>query len=299
MIFRLFRSRAEDDSTPIPQDYRVYTTKFDLEIPASRIDDEIGTADKPAWQELVEQYERSVDQWGAAANLAAVEILGRFKAEVDQDRLEDTVACLLVDHSGSLRGQNAILACATIEIVADYWSRLGIKFEILGFTTRSWMGGRPRMAWQFAGRRKYPGRLCELLHIIYRSADATHPGAPRSIRNILRSALLKENIDGEAVLWARDRLAARPESNKVIVVVSDGAPVDDSTISANFPHFLWNHVTKVIADVAATPGFGIAGIGIGYDVSGFYSRHMKVESTHDIDAAFIRFAGDVLVDTKS
>jgi cobaltochelatase CobT len=146
-----------------------------------------------------------------------------------------------MDHSGSLRGQRAIIATALAQVVADFWSRLGIRYEILGFTTRSWKGGQSRQAWQAAGSPPDPGRLCDLLYIIYRSADSTNPGAPWTMHNLLRRDLLKENIDGEAIMWAARRLRDCRETRKLLVVVSDGVPADDSTLLANDPEFLVRH----------------------------------------------------------
>ena len=146
-----------------------------------------------------------------------------------------------------MRNQPSIIATTLATIVAECWSLLGIRYEILGFTTRSWRGGRPRRHWIMAGRPAYPGRLCELLHIVYRSADDTCAGAPQSIRNMMREELLKENVDGEAVMWAAERLRKRPEMRKVLVVVSDGAPVDDATLAANGPGILHRHLKEVIA----------------------------------------------------
>src|SRR5262249_58938681 len=148
---------------------------------------------------------------GAAAEPAAVEAAAAHGSKHGVDDLNDPVACLLLDHPGSLRGQPAILATAIAEIVADYWSRIGIRYEILGFTTSSWQGGLSRRKWIDSGRPPLPGRLCDLRHIVYRTADDQYAGAPRSIRNLMRVELTKENVDGEAVAWA----AARSEERRV------------------------------------------------------------------------------------
>jgi cobaltochelatase CobT len=129
-----------------------------------------------------------------------------------------------LNDSGSLRGQPAVLTTAAAEVAADYWSRIGIRYEILGFTTLTWRGGRSREKWMNSGHPRNPGRLCDLLHIIYRTADDEYEGPPPSVRNLLREALIKENVDGEALAWAAARLRDRHEARKILVVVSDGGP---------------------------------------------------------------------------
>lgn len=213
-------------------------------------------------------------------------------------KLDDTVACLLIDHSGSLRGQKAIIACATAQVIADFWTNLGIKYEILGFTTSSWRGGKSRKLWKMALKPKAPGRLCDLLHIIYRSADEEVPGALWAIKNILRDNLLKENIDGEAILWAVDRLKQRKEKKKVICVVSDGVPVDDSSLSVNPGNFLEKHLNLVISQINELPEFKLAAIEIDSQFSNMYENAFQLNSTKELSGKLLKFVGEVILDHK-
>jgi cobaltochelatase CobT len=217
---------------PAVAGYRAYTTQFDLEVRAADLPKVIGRTGEEAFREYAAEFDYAMAAWRAKADLAAIAAIDRIRG-VGGFEPADTVASLLIDHSGSLRGQRAIIATALAEVVAELWSRLGISYELLGFTTRSWQGGQSRALWQSAGCPADPGRLCDLLHIIYRAADESIPGAPWAIRNLMRRELLKENVDGEAILWAAGRLRKRPEKHKLLVVVSDGAPVDDSTLAAN------------------------------------------------------------------
>ncbi len=241
------------------------------------------------------KYDQVSADWIGPASLAAVGVVDRIKREQSDWSPENTVASLLVDHSGSLRGQRAILACATVEIVADMFSRLGIAYEILGFTTRSWRGGNSRRDWRFWWRRpRKPGRLCDLLHIVYREAGTTQPGAPWTIRNLLRHNLLKENVDGEALLWAAERLTARPENDRCILVISDGAPADDATLLANGPDILQDHLKSVISELTERRHMSIGAIGIDYDVSEYYDTCIQLSSTGELGERLLQFVGNLV-----
>ena len=201
-----------------------------------------------------------------------------------------------MDHSGSLRGQKAILSCAIVQIVADFFNRLGIACEILGFTTRSWRGGSARKDWRFGSRPKNPDRLCDLLHIVYREVDSTVSGAPWSIRKLLYDSLLKENVDGEALLWAAGSLNALPEANKVVLVISDGAPVDDLTLQANGPDTLSDHLKSLVSDLTATTTFSVFAVGIDYDFSDYYDRFIMLRSTDELGEPLLQFAANLVTD---
>jgi cobaltochelatase CobT len=265
-----------------PQDYRVYTIEFDRIIHGDELPALLGPEQETTFQVKASEFDPVLSRWRAAAELAAIEDVSACASKHSVDDLNDTVACLLVDHSGSLRvRQRAILATAVAEIVSDYWSRVGIRYEILGFTTLSWKGDRSREKWINSGRPPNPGRLCDLLHIVYRSADDQYTGPPRSIRNLIREELTKENVDGEAVAWAAGRLRNRHEARKILIVVSDGAPVDDSTLAANTPSYLERHLKKVIASINEAGDIWLVGIGLDYDVSRYYARHLSVASADE------------------
>ena len=199
-----------------------------------------------------------------------------FKRERDLP-FRDTVVTLLIDNSGSMRGNSIRVAALSTDILARTLERCQVKSEILGFTTRDWMGGRPGKQWRALGRRPKPGRLNELRHIIYKSADTPWRRARKSLGLMLRDDLLKENIDGEALVWARDRLLARPERRRILMVISDGSPLDHATLEANPPDYLERHLRQVIADIEARNTIELLAIGIGHDVTDYYRHAIVLE----------------------
>ena len=203
-----------------------------------------------------------------------------FKQEKDTE-FRDTVVTLLLDNSGSMRGRPIMVAAICADVLARTLERCGVKVEILGFTTRAWKGGQSRELWVRNGKPASPGRLNDLRHIIYKAADNPWRRTHRNLGLMMREGLLKENIDGEALQWAYNRLLVRPEQRKILMVISDGAPVDDSTLSVNSGHYLENHLRKVIADIegaAKVPGKGVelVAIGIGHDVTRYYRRALTL-----------------------
>ena len=194
----------------------------------------------------------------------------------------DTTVTLLIDNSGSMRGRPITTAAICGDILARTLERCGIKVEVLGFTTRAWKGGQSRVKWSEAGRPKEPGRLNDLRHIIYKSADTPWRRARRNIGLMLREGLLKENIDGEALLWAWKRLKHRPEHRRILMVISDGAPVDDSTSSANGPEYLDLHLHRVIHQLENDPSGELLAIGIGHDVTRYYANSVTISSAEDL-----------------
>ena len=199
-----------------------------------------------------------------------------FKME-DESKFRDTVVTLLLDNSGSMRGRPIMVAALCADILARTLERCGVKVEILGFTTQAWKGGLSREDWIKAGKPPTPGRLNDLRHIIYKAADAPWRRVRRNLGLMMREGLLKENIDGEALLWAHDRLMARAEQRKILMVISDGAPVDDSTLSVNVGNPLEKHLREVIAHIEGpiSPVELIA-IGIGHDVTRWYRRAVTI-----------------------
>lgn len=198
-----------------------------------------------------------------------------YKREKPMD-FRDTVVSLLIDNSGSMRGRPITLAAMSADILARAMDRCGVKAEILGFTTRSWKGGQSRESWIAAGKPLLPGRLNDLRHIVYKSADQPWRHARRNLGLMLREGLLKENIDGEALLWASTRLLARPEQRKILMVISDGAPVDDSTMAVNPPNYLEQHLRAVIGWIEDRTDIELAAIGIGHDVTRYYHRAVTI-----------------------
>jgi cobaltochelatase CobT len=210
-----------------------------------------------------------------------------FKVE-KQSGFGDAVVSLLIDNSGSMRGQSIRVAAAVADLLARTLERCSVKVEILGFTTAAWQGGQSRAQWERAGKPRYPGRLNDLLHIVYKSADAPWRRARKSLGAMLRDDLLKENVDGEALLWAYQRLLARPERRKILMVVSDGAPIDDSTLSANGGGYLERHLRAAIEQIGRDAKVELAAIGIGHDVRRYYPRAVRIFAAEELGGAVMR-----------
>ena len=198
-----------------------------------------------------------------------------FKLEHDTD-FRDTVVTLLIDNSGSMRGRPISIAAICADILARTLERCAVKVEILGFTTRAWKGGSAREQWIAAGKPANPGRLNDLRHIVYKAADAPWRRARKSLGLMLREGILKENIDGEALMWAHQRLLARPEERRILMVISDGAPVDDSTLSVNPGNYLERHLREVIRYIETRSPVELIAIGIGHDVTRYYRRAVTI-----------------------
>ncbi|HEV2362850.1 MAG TPA: cobaltochelatase subunit CobT [Caulobacteraceae bacterium] len=207
-----------------------------------------------------------------------------YKQEEDTE-FRDTVVTLLIDNSGSMRGRPIMVAAVCADILARTLERCGVKVEILGFTTRAWKGGSARDDWLKAGKPPMPGRLNDLRHIIYKSADAPWRRARKSLGLMMREGLLKENIDGEALLWAHQRLIGRSEQRRILMVISDGAPVDDSTLSVNSGHYLERHLRRVIAEIEAASPVELIAIGIGHDVTRYYRRAVTIVDVEQLGGA--------------
>ena len=207
-----------------------------------------------------------------------------FKREKDTD-FRDTVVTLLLDNSGSMRGRPITVAATCADILARTLERCGVKVEILGFTTKAWKGGSAREAWLQAGKPAAPGRLNDLRHIIYKSADAPWRRARKNLGLMMREGLLKENIDGEALDWAHKRLLARPEQRRILMMISDGAPVDDSTLSVNPGNYLERHLRHVIEEIETRSPIELIAIGIGHDVTRYYRRAVTIVDAEELGGA--------------
>jgi len=207
-----------------------------------------------------------------------------FKAEKDM-QFRDTVVTLLLDNSGSMRGRPITVAATCADILARTLERCGVKVEILGFTTRAWKGGQSREHWLTAGKPGNPGRLNDLRHIIYKSADAPWRRSRKNLGLMMREGLLKENIDGEALDWAHKRLLARAEQRKILMMISDGAPVDDSTLSVNPGNYLERHLRWVIEEIETRSPVELIAIGIGHDVTRYYRRAVTIVDAEELGGA--------------
>ena len=210
-----------------------------------------------------------------------------FKKEKDFE-FKDTVVSLLIDNSGSMRGRPITIAALCADILSRTLERCNVKVEILGFTTKNWKGGEAREDWNKNGKPQYPGRLNDLRHIIYKSADSNWRQSKKNLGLMLKEGLLKENIDGEAILWAFNRLKKRKEERKILMVISDGAPVDDSTLSVNSGDFLEKHLKKVVKNIQDKNDFEILAIGIGHDVSRYYKKAIKITDVQELGDVMIK-----------
>ncbi|WCT73354.1 cobaltochelatase subunit CobT [Sphingomonas naphthae] len=209
-----------------------------------------------------------------------------YKIERETD-FRDTVVTLLIDNSGSMRGRPISIAAISADIMARTLERCGVKAEILGFTTRAWKGGLSREAWLGAGRPPAPGRLNDLRHIVYKRADEPWRRARKNLGLMMREGLLKENIDGEALLWAHNRLIGRPEERRILMVISDGAPVDDSTLSVNSGSYLERHLRQVIAWIETKSPVQLVAIGIGHDVTRYYQRAVTIMDAEQLGGTMV------------
>jgi cobaltochelatase CobT len=207
-----------------------------------------------------------------------------FKREKDTN-FRDTCVTLLLDNSGSMRGRPIMVAAMCADILGRTLERVGVKTEILGFTTRAWKGGQSRDKWLAAGKPPQPGRLNDLRHIVYKSADEPWRRAKRNLGLMMREGLLKENIDGEALTWAHNRLIARSEQRKILMVISDGAPVDDSTLSVNAGNYLEQHLRRVIEEIETRSNVELTAIGIGHDVTRYYKKAVTIVDAEQLGGA--------------
>jgi cobaltochelatase CobT len=210
-----------------------------------------------------------------------------YKRELDME-FRDTVVTLLIDNSGSMRGRPITVAAMCGDILARTLERCAVKVEVLGFTTRAWKGGQSRERWVQDGKPRAPGRLNDLRHIIYKAADTPWRRARKNLGLMLREGLLKENIDGEALLWAYRRLLARSEHRRILMVISDGAPVDDSTLSVNPGNFLEKHLREVIRDIENREFVELIAIGIGHDVTRYYRRAVTIVDAEELGGTMMK-----------
>ena len=309
--------------TDLPDDfdYKVFTDRFDEVISAPELCDDEELTRLRAYldsqltglqgvvtrlanrlqRRLMAQQNRSWDfdqEEGLldAARLARVVVSPghslSYKIERDVE-FKDTVVTLLIDNSGSMRGRPISIAAISADVMARTLERCGVKVEILGFTTRAWKGGQSREAWLAEGKPANPGRLNDLRHIVYKQADEPWRRARRNLGLMMREGLLKENIDGEALLWAHSRLLARPEDRRILMVISDGAPVDDSTLSVNNAGYLEIHLRKVIDWIERLSPVQLVAIGIGHDVTRYYKKAVTIMDAEQLGGTIIEQLADL------
>ena len=307
--------------------YKVFTNQFDEEISAEELCDAeeltrlrnyldkqlssmqgvVARLANRLQRKLMAQQNRSWDfdlEEGVldAARLTRVVIdpMHPLSFKVEQDtEFRDTVVTLLLDNSGSMRGRPITVAATCADILARTLERCGVKVEILGFTTRAWKGGQSREKWLAANKPPNPGRLNDLRHIIYKSADTPWRRARRNLGLMMREGLLKENIDGEALIWAHNRLLARTEQRRILMVISDGAPVDDSTLSVNSGNYLEKHLRQVIHDIEQRSPVELIAIGIGHDVTRYYKRAVTIIDAEELGGAMTDKLAELFSETAT
>ena len=251
---------------------------------ANRLQRKLMAQQQRSWQfDLEEGY---LDPSKLTQIITGDNVARAFKREKETD-FRDTVVTLLIDNSGSMRGRPIAIAAICADILARTLERCGVKVEILGFTTRAWKGGKARELWIENGRPNHPGRLNDLRHIVYKNADAPLRRARKNLGLMLKEGLLKENIDGEALVWAYNRLARRYEQRKILMVISDGAPVDDSTLSVNAANVLEQDLRHVIGWIENLRDVELTAIGIGHDVTRYYSRAMTISDADELANALV------------
>lgn len=313
--------RAPGEEPSAPKTYRVFTTAFDQTVDAADLCDmgELSRLRTMLDQQLAHLHgvvarlanrlqrrlmAKQLRSWSFdeeegildAARLARVVVNPTqplsYKVENETD-FRDTVVSLLIDNSGSMRGRPITVAAMCADILTRTLERCGVKVEVLGFTTAAWKGGKSREAWVQAGKPPAPGRVNDLRHVIYKAADAPWRRARRNLGLMLREGLLKENIDGEALLWAHNRLIGRPEQRRILMVISDGAPVDDTTQSLNASDYLNQHLRGVIAEIETASPVQLVAIGIGHDVTRYYRRAVTIMDAEDLGGAMLQQLGDL------
>ncbi len=315
------RERPDDDTE---SHYRAYTRAFDEEIAAEDL------CDADELTRLRQQLDQQLQHLQGVVSRLANRLQRRLMAQqtrawefdleegmLDAGRLarvivnpmqslsykherdtefRDTVVTLLIDNSGSMRGRPITVAAMCGDILARTLERCAVKTEVLGFTTRAWKGGQSRDSWVHAGKPRNPGRLNDLRHIIYKSADSPWRRARKNLGLMLREGLLKENIDGEALLWAYRRLMARPEHRRILMVISDGAPVDDSTLSINPGNFLERHLRQVIHEIESRNTVELIAIGIGHDVTRYYRRAVTIVDAEELGGTMMKKLSELFDD---
>lgn len=307
------QGEIEDSPNNIRKAYKIFTSEFDEIISAEEIaepeeldrlrnylDKQISNLQgivarlaNKLQRKLMAQQNRSWDfdlEEGTLDTARLVRVVTdpmqplSFKMERDTD-FRDTIVTLLIDNSGSMRGRPIMVAATCADILTRTLERCGVKAEVLGFTTKAWKGGQSREVWTNSGKPMRPGRLNDLRHIIYKSADAPWRRAKRNLGLMMKEGLLKENIDGEALDWAYDRLQKRQEQRKIMMVISDGAPVDDSSLSVNSGNYLELHLKKVISKIEADKDIELIAIGIGHDVTRYYKRAVTIIDVEELGGA--------------
>ena len=270
--------------------YRAFTRRFDQVV--SFADKPSRPAHERSWVRFQEETLELRTSWQIVGGHHADKVRGAITDEIRRE----TLVTLLIDQSGSMKGDRMLTAAAAVDVAREFLVHLGVSVEVLGFTTRSWKGGWSRRIWRWTGRRSQPGRLCDLLHIVYAEAGDHRPGAGlRSLAHMLDPELPKENVDGEAMLWAASRQDLQAYRRKLLVLVSDGAPVDDSTLLANGPNYLMDHLRQVVARLQDTRT--LAQLQIGDEAESQFAVKRRIDTLSEVGPALLQLLSDMLLGT--
>jgi cobaltochelatase CobT len=283
--------------------YKAFTRRYDRTVAAENLDSAIGTLGSNsanaldlAWQE----YRDGLAGWKIKANLKILEAAGALRDRLTDAQRKDTLLTILIDQSGSMRGPKMLMTAMASDIFQATMTGIGFNCEVLGFTTIGWHGGRSRRRWKWTARPNNPGRLCDLLHIIYKdAADKRASTDGWQFRQMLRPDLPKENVDGEAIEWAASRMRSHCSTRKVLIVISDGAPADDSTILANGVDYLPQHLKAVLQNIDAAGDIDVCALGLAHDVERYYRVWDRVEVPQDLPAAFAALCERMFLTTSN
>lgn len=285
------------------QSYRVYTRNYDRIVDAAELDSVLGSPslkDQRKLDEAWDEFQSGLLPWKTKLTLNSNEFSERISNEVPLDERENTIVSLLFDQSGSMRGQKMLYSAASADVAQEFLATLKIGCEVLGFTTSQWRGGKSRRRWKWRFRPRKPGRLNDLLHVVYRDGrDNRASTGGWAFRQMLRPDFPKENIDGEAIEWAVSRLREMDHPRKILIVLSDGAPVDDSTLNENEASFLSDHLESVVQDLMSANDVEIAAFGIGYAAHQFYTLRRHVDAPADLGIELLRFITEILINGKA
>jgi cobaltochelatase CobT len=295
LLSLFFGHRASSEN----QGYRVFTRRYDRVVSAEQLSSVIGEPDSNSARALEQawrQYQDGVGGWKTKAVLKLLDLTQTLRNTLSIQQRKNTLVTVLVDQSGSMRGPKMLMTAMATDILQAALGGIEIRCEVLGFTTVGWHGGRSRRLWRWGGRPRNPGRLCDLLHVIYKDgADERASTDGWNFRQMLRPDLPKENIDGEAIEWAASRLRIQAGQHKVLLVISDGAPVDDSTITDNDDGYLPRHLKSVIQSILAQGDIKICALGLGHYVDQYYEACERIEVPDDLPEALARLCQRVLV----
>jgi len=293
--------QSEQNAKPLG--YRVYTTKFDRIVDADELDSVLGPLslkDQKNLEEAWSALQSGLLPWKTKLHIDSTEFAAQIRANMSHDQREEVVVSLLFDQSGSMRGQKMLFSAAAADVAQEFLGTLRVTCEVLGFTTSRWRGGRSRRRWKWRFRPRNPGRLNDLLHVVFREADDNQASTGGwMFRPMLRPDFPKENIDGEAIEWAASRLRNIDRRRKVLIVLSDGAPVDDSSLNENGPRYLSDHLRHVVENLKCDGDIEIGAFGIGFATHDFYPAKRHIEDPSELGIELLRFITTLLLDDRN